>query len=182
MSNTDPAGEGAEALPGSNVVALAPRPTEQRPSEKVAAFVRKHPALTVAGGIALGVAVSALLPRRVRRRIVNKATGLAETAATASVALGRQMGSHAHDLGVDTRRQAARFAEAAEKAGDVAVHNLEKYGLAAAATAGTLGRAPAKRASRFGDAAADAAHRVGDVAADRSAKVLHFVEDLKKRT
>lgn len=182
MSNTDPSNDGTQPLPGSNVVALSPRPADQRPSEKIVAFVKRHPALTVAGGLALGAAVSALIPRRVSRRWVNKATGLAETAAAASAVFGRQVGAQAHDLGSDARKHGVRVAEAAEKAGDVVLHKLEKYGLSAAATAGSLGRATAKRASRVGDVAADAAHRVSDAAAESSTKALHLVEDLKKRT
>ncbi|EJU13948.1 hypothetical protein LH128_06147 [Sphingomonas sp. LH128] len=166
---------------GANVVALPAKIAEPTPSDKVIAFVKKHPVLTVAGGVAVGVAVSALLPRRVSRRIVARTLDLAEAAGTASVVLGRKVGDKAHDIGIDARKQASKFADSAEKASDLAILNLEKYGLAAVGAASALGRATARRASRLGDAAADTANRLGDAAAVRSTKVLHMAEDLKKR-
>lgn len=202
MSKTDPTtpAQTVESQPtspgntgGTNVVTLPAKVIEERPSDKVIAFVKRHPVITVAGGIALGVAVSALIPRRTSRKFLGKAVDLAEAAGAASVVLGKQAGDKAHDVGSGARKQASIFADKAEKAGDVAVHNLEKYGLAAVAAASALGKATAKRASRFSDVAADAAHRIGDAAAnkahilgevavDRSEKVVHFAEDLRKRS
>lgn len=186
MSKTDPSTSTTDATAitapkTANVVALPAKTVEQRPSEKAIAFVKRHPVITVAGGIAIGVAVSALLPRRVSRKIASRSLDLAEAAGAASVVLGRKAGDKAHDLGVDARKQASKFAGKAEKAGDLAVLNLEKYGLAAVATASALGRATARRASRLGDAAADTANRLGDAAAARSTRVVHLAEDLKKR-
>jgi hypothetical protein len=182
----------AKGTGGTNVVTLPAKYVEERPSDKVIAFVKRHPVITVAGGIALGVAVSALIPRRTSRKFLGKAVGLAEAASAAGVVLGKQASEKAHDAGVGARKQASVLAHRAEKAGDVAVHSLEKYGIAAVAAASALGKATAKRASRFsdvaadaahriGDAAADTAHRLGDVAADRSDKVIHFAEDVRKR-
>ena len=187
MSKSDPtstdttAETSKAAAKGTNVVALPAKVAEPRPSDKVIAFVKRHPVITVAGGIAIGVAVSALLPRRASRKLLGKAVDLAEVAGAAGVVLGKQAGEKAHDVGVGARKQASVFAGKAEKAGDLAVLNLEKYGLAAVAAASALGKATAKRASRLGDVAADTAHRLGDAAAERSVKVVHLAEDLKAR-
>lgn len=186
MSKTDPSTPIDTSPPtatgkGANVVALPAKIAEPKPSDKVIAFVKKHPVLTVAGSVAVGVAVSALLPRRVSRRIVARTLDLAEAAGAASVVLGRKAGDKAHDIGIDARKQASKFADRAEKTSDLAILNLEKYGLAAVGVASALGRATARRASRLGDAAADTANRLGDAAAVRSTKVLHMAEDLKKR-
>ncbi len=167
---------------GTNVVTLPAKTAQDRPSDKVIAFVKRHPVITVAGGIAIGVAVSALLPRRASRKLLGKAVDLAEVAGAASVVLGKQAGEKAHDVGIGARKQAHVLAGKAEKVGDLTVLNLEKYGLAAVAAASALGRATAKRASRFGDVAADTAHRLGDAAAERSAKVVHMAEDIRART
>ncbi|MFC0203377.1 hypothetical protein [Novosphingobium soli] len=178
MSKTDPS---IPASNGTNIVALPAKTGEQRPSEKVIAFVKKHPVMTVAGGIAIGVAVSALLPRKASRRLLGKAVDLAEAAGAASAVFAHQAGDRAHDLGIDARKRASVFATKAEKVGDRALINLEKYGLAAVGAASALGRTTARRASRLSDAAADQANRLGDVAAVRSAKVLHMAEGLKSR-
>ncbi|MGF7152805.1 hypothetical protein [Novosphingobium gossypii] len=186
MSKIDPSNQTGSAATGTsaqgaNVVALPAKVAEPTPSEKVVAFVKRHPVLTIAGGVAIGVAVSALLPRRFSRRVVARTLDFAEAAGTASVVLGRRAGDKAHDVGIDARKQASRLADRAEKASDLAVLNLEKYGLAAVATVSALGRATARRASRLGDAAADTANRIGDAASVRSNKVLHMAEDLRKR-
>lgn len=179
-------------LRGTNVVVLPGKPSQERPSEKVIAFVKRHPVLTVAGGVAIGVAVSALIPRRKSRGFLNKAVHLVETAGAATAVLGKRVGERAHDVGTDARKQVSIFTRQAEKAGDAAIHNLEKYGLAALASAGTLGKATAKRTSRFADMAADAAqriseeaavraHRLGETAHEGSNKVIHLASDLQKR-
>ncbi len=201
MSTTDPTtptstgkpkAAAAKGSAGTNVVALPAKASEERPSDKVIAFVKRHPVIMVAGGIAVGVAVSALIPRRTSRKFIGKAVNLAEAAGAASVVLGKQAGDKAHDVSVGARKQATVFAHKAEKAGDVAIHSLEKYGLAAVAAASALGKATAKRASRFSDVAADAAQRIGDAAAEkahtlgeaaveRSGKVVHLAQDVRKR-
>jgi len=187
VSKTDPSTTTkAPGKGGTNVVALAAKPAQERPSDKVVAFVKRHPVLTVAGGLAVGIAVSALLPRRaggklLSRKLLSRAADLAEVAGAAGVVLGKQAGEKAHDVGIGARKQASVVADKAGKVGDLAVLNLEKYGLAALSGASALGRTAARRASRLGDKAADTATRLGDVAATRSAKVLHMAEDLKAR-
>jgi hypothetical protein len=163
---------------GTNVVTLPAKTAKQRPSDKVVAFVKRHPVITVAGGIAVGVAVSALLPRRTSRKLLAKAVDLAEVAGATGAVFGKQAADTAHDVGISARKQGSVLVDKAEKVGDIAVSNFEKYGLAAVTAAGALGRATAKKATRFGDVAADTAHRFGDAAAERSVKLVHRAEDL----
>lgn len=180
MSKTDsstPPATGT-APKGTNVVTLPAKAAQERPSTKVVAFVKRHPVITVAGGIAVGAAISALLPRRTSRKFLAKAADLAEAAGAAGVVFGKQAGDKAHDASVGARKQASILADKAEKVGDLAVLNFEKYGLAAVTAASALGHATAKKASRLGDVAADTAHRLGDAAAERSVKVVNRAEDL----
>lgn len=133
-------------------------------SEKIVGFVKKHPVLTVAGGLAAGVAVSALLPRKAGRRLVGRAVSLAEAAGAASMMLGRGTSEKAHDLGLSAKRKASEMTSQVEDASEATAARLEKFGLAAIAAASALGRATAKRAELIGDAAADKGHKIVDIA------------------
>lgn len=180
MSKTDSSTPPATstAPKGTNVVTLPAKAAQERPSAKVVAFVKRHPVITVAGGIAVGVAISALIPRRTSRKFFARAAGLAEAAGATGVVFGKQASDKAHDVGIEARKHASVLADRAEKIGDRAAVNFEKYGIAAVTAASALGRATAKKASRFGDVAADTAHRLGDAAADRTVKVASRAEDL----
>lgn len=159
---------------GSNVTHLPAKLEAERPSDKVIAFVKRHPVVVVAGGLALGAAVSALLPRRTTRRWLSRAVGMAEAAGATGLLFGREAGEKAHDLGSTAGRKASLFASRAEKAGDVAAARIEKYGLAALAAAGSLGRTTARKAGELGESAADRSSRALRAASVRA-------EDLRDR-
>lgn len=178
MTKTDPTRLPARKMK-NNVVPLPA--AEQRPSEKIVAFVKQHPALTVAGAVVAGLAVSALLPRKTSRRILGKAVNLAEAAGTATAIWGRKTDEKAHALGRSARKQALLTGHRAEKAGHMTAHQLEKYGLAALAAASALGRGTAARASKLSNAAVETAGRIGDAAVERSHKVKAMADDLKDR-
>ena len=109
----------------TNVVTL-PERTDENSGKSVVDFVREHPGMVVAGGVALGLIAGALLaPRGSGRKLARRAMSLAEVAGTASVALGRQARDRAEDAGDDLRRQgealaakAGKLAEPAEEAID----------------------------------------------------------------
>jgi hypothetical protein len=118
----------------SNVVTLPDRNSDET-SNAVVDFVRDHPGVVVAGGLALGLLAGALLaPRGSGRKIARRALSLAEAAGTASLALSRQAMDRAEDAGEGLRRQgeviaakAGKIAEPAEEAVDQAseaVHRL----------------------------------------------------------
>ncbi|MCT2400824.1 hypothetical protein [Novosphingobium mangrovi (ex Huang et al. 2023)] len=169
----------------NNVVPLPAVVPQPRPSDKVVSFVKRHPALTVAGAVAAGVAVSALLPRRMggkaSRKMLGKALGAAEAAGAATMLFGREAGEKMQSLGLGARKQAADFADKAEDAGHRTASRIEKYGAAALAAAGALGRATARRTSDLGETASDKAARIGDAAAERSQKVKARASELKGR-
>lgn len=169
----DPAhGDAAAGRPAtdSNIVPIAVPPSERRPSAKVVAFVKRHPLVVVAGGVALGALASTLLPRKTGRRVAGKAMDWAEAAGAATMLAGRRAGHSARTV-----------ADEAEKGGNLAVLKLEKYGLAALAAASALGKATARRASVIGDAAARKAGEFGDAAADRSHQVANLAHRMKDR-
>jgi hypothetical protein len=98
----------------TNVVKLPERKAEDA-GKAVVDFVREHPGLVVAGGVALGLVAGALLSRGGGRRLARHALTLAEVAGTASMALGRQAMERAEDAGSGLRRQGEVLAEKAGK-------------------------------------------------------------------
>jgi hypothetical protein len=161
------------------VVALNAAKAEPRPSEKVVAFVKSHPVLVVAGGVAAGVLVSALLPRRLTRgflsRGLSKGAHLAEAAGAATALFGKDAAEKVHDLGLGARKQASTIADRAEKSGELAAERLEKYGMAALAAASALGRASAKRASEVSEIAAHQAQKIGKNARETGSSGSHRI-------
>jgi hypothetical protein len=123
-------------------------------------FAREHPLTTVAGGLAIGVLVSAMFKRSPTRKIGRKAAKTAGNLAT--------MGA---ELAVVYARQAL---EAASEASQAGAEKLEELGSAArdagrdaTRRAGELGH----RAGDLGDAARDATRdagkRLGKMLGDR---------------
>jgi len=127
--------------------------------DDVASVVRDHPFLVIAGGIAVGVAIAALLPKRSNSatgRLSRGARHLAEAAGAASLALGREVlekGSHAREAARDTGRDLGLMAKDR------------------AAQAGTQLR-------RQGEAALDRAEDALGAAGDASQKLLRKATEL----
>ncbi len=128
----------------TNVVKLPERKSDEE-SNAVVDFVREHPGLVVAGGVALGLVAGSLLSRGSGRKLARQAMTLAEVAGTAGLALGRQAMERAEDAGQGLRRQGEAIAE----------------------KAGTL-RAPAEEAV---DSASEAAQRLLRKAVDLAGKL-----------
>ena len=117
-----------------------------------AKVVRDHPVLVVAGGIALGAVVAALLPKRTKGRISSSARKLASVAGTAGLALGREViekSAQAREAGRDFGRQAIDRAEVAgselRHSGEAAREKAED----ALSTAGDAGSKLLRKASEF---------------------------------
>ncbi|WP_395333426.1 hypothetical protein WBP06_07595 [Novosphingobium sp. BL-8H] len=167
------------------VVPIRPAAEANSPSRKVIAFVKEHPVLVIAGGIAAGAVVSALLPRRITRKAASRTVELAEAASSAALLFGRNASSKAHDLGIGAKREAGHFADRAEKASGNAAERLERYGMAALAAAGALGRATADRAEKVSDAAAKKAgkitHDAAEVAGEKSFRFAQRMQDFAQR-
>lgn len=169
--------QAAQARTG-NVVALPAR-SQARPSDKVASFVKRHPVVTVAGALAAGAVVSAvLIPNKMTRRLGSKLLGRAVTMAETSGALAVL----ASRDGARKVLGAVKHADSeVEKTTSTAVLKMERYGLAALAIASTIGRVAAHGASVISDAAAHSAGRIGEAATERSHKIAEAAGDLKKR-
>ncbi len=172
MSETDHNAPKTSAMDGNpgNIIALPTKAAPERPSVKVIAFVKKHPGVMVAGGIAAGVAVAALLPRKYTRGVTSKAMGLAQAAGSASFMFGRRAGMKVKELGHTTADSAHLLEDQAVDASKIVAARVERIGVGALALAAAIGRATGKQAARIGEAAHDG-----------SAKIVHVAEDLRHK-
>lgn len=98
----------------TNIVKLPPRKGEDA-GKAVTDFVRDHPGVVIAGGVALGLVAGALLSRGGGRKLARHALTLAEAAGAASVTLGRQAKERAEDAGSELRQQGKVLADKAGK-------------------------------------------------------------------
>ena len=71
-----------------------PQPT---PPEDLRELARQHPGLVVAGGVAIGLLVGALLPRKAGSRFARGVMGIAATAGEVGLALSSQARQRAED-------------------------------------------------------------------------------------
>lgn len=151
----------------TNVVALPARPEPATPSEKALSFVKRHPVMTVAGGVALGFAISTLVPRSFGRKLAKRAYRAAEAGAAAALSLGEETIDKVEDGGAFARRKAGVLADRAERLGEKAAARAEKLGVAALGTASAWGHTAAERAEHLGHAAAERAEDLGGRASHR---------------
>jgi hypothetical protein len=105
MTNTEPA---VDIKPAERTI---PGAGEDRNRHPIARFVEEHPALTIAGGLALGALAAALLPRRNRALVAEKSSELAEAIGAASLMLYQQALDRAESAGEGIRDIAERFGE-----------------------------------------------------------------------
>lgn len=92
-----------------------PGTADRSTPENLSQLARKHPALLIGGGIALGVIVSALLPRGMGRRLARGAIATAALGGEASLALARQAREGARHAAEET---SDRLRSLEEKAGE----------------------------------------------------------------
>jgi len=158
MTDTDPKSK-PKAEPKA---AKEPRQEEAGAVSQVGAFVRDHPLLVVAGGIALGAVAAAMLPRGTGRKLVRRAASLAEIAGTASAILGTQLRDKAEAAGAGLREQ-----------GGVVSDRLGKLGEDASARLGQFSEAAGERLERLIDPVENAANKVAKKAAELRSRVRH---------
>ena len=179
----------AQSATDANLGAVVPiraKPAEdERSSRKIVAFAKEHPVLVVAGGIAAGALVSALLPKRLTRGVagkaLNRSVALAEAAGGAAALLGRNTSDKAHDLGIGAKREASHLADRAEKVGGAAAERLERFGLAALAAAGALGKATAEKAGTTAEKASKLGHDAAESASETSHRFARRIQDFAQR-
>jgi hypothetical protein len=127
-----------------NVVKL-PERKENGAATPVTDFMRDHPGLVVAGGVALGLVAGTLLSRGSGRKLAKHALTLAEIAGTAGLALGKGTLERAGEAGGELRRQgealaqkAGELTEPAEEAIDQAAEAAQRLLKKAVELAGKL--------------------------------------------
>lgn len=146
----------------SSDIGKLPKGRQEGPASNVAQFVRDHPGLVVAGGLALGLVAGGLLARGSGSKLAKRAVSLAEIAGTAGLAFGRDALERAEDAGGELRKQGGALAG---KAGV----GLRKQRDALTDKAGQLA-GPAEDAL---DTAHDAASRLLRKAFDLAGKLRH---------
>ena len=103
------------------------------PMKPAVDFVRDHPVLVVAGGIALGAVAAAFLPRGTGRKLVRRAVQVAEIAGTASAVLGRRAMDTAESTGAGLRERGAAVADKIERLSETAGDRIGQLGDSAGA-------------------------------------------------
>ncbi len=127
-------------LEGGTIDSADSQPVDDE-SEKghpIAQFVHDHPLITIAGGLAVGAAAAALIPRKNREKVTRAASHWKEAAGAAAVALIQQALEKAEETGDIVKRQA----------GNVGAH-LETIGEKTSAKAGQAGERIVETASQI---------------------------------
>ena len=81
-------------------------------SHAITRFVQEHPAIVVAGGVALGVLAAALVPRRNREFVAEKSSALLDGLGAAGLMLVREAIERAETAGEGLRNGLGRMASA----------------------------------------------------------------------
>lgn len=127
-----------QKTPESGTVVPLKAQDQQSKREQVTTFVRDHPLICVAGGLAAGVLMAAMLPRRTKHRIADRASHLAELVSAATVMLGQQAINRAEAAGEAVSGRASALAGRAERVGNSALGTAERWGEMASGKAARL--------------------------------------------
>lgn len=88
-------------------------------ADRVTAVAREHPLLLIAGGLAIGVALSTLVPKSPTRKLSKNTLGFLATIAELGIAYGRQAMEAVEDSGREGMARLGRMREAeTEEAGE----------------------------------------------------------------
>ena len=86
------------------------------PIDRLTSAAKEHPLLVVLGGVAIGVALSTLIPRSPTRRLSRNALGFLTTVAELGLAYGRQAFDAAEEVGGPTRERLGDFGSSLQDA------------------------------------------------------------------
>lgn len=156
MTKTNGKSQGEEVQDAGNVVELHGSAREDT-QKAVSDFVRDHPVLAIAGGVALGALVSALLPKGTGRKVAGGAVSLAKVAGTTGLVLGKHLRNSAEATGASLREHGGEFAGRLEKLGENASGRIGHFSTSAAAHVEKLITPVEQAASKAGRAAAQKA-------------------------
>ena len=152
-----------------NVVDL-PRTVSEQVAERrdtAIAFVKEHPGLAIAGGIAVGIVAAALFPRRPRSRLGKRGAKLGDAVSATAALLAREAVSRAEVTGKELRRGSRKAARRSEDLGEQAARSIGAF------LVGLL-----SRASELGESASDGAEKAGRSAAKRLVKAGDAAENV----
>ena len=83
--------------------------TQDSTLDRLTTVAREHPMLIIAGGIAIGVALSTLIPKSPTRKLSKNAAGMLATIAELGLAYGRQAFDSAEDASQPARERIGEF-------------------------------------------------------------------------
>jgi hypothetical protein len=115
--------EGVVDKVADNVVDL-PRPTAAERRDTAVAFIKDHPGLALAGGLAVGVLVASLLPRRPRTKLGKRGAKLGDAVTATASLLARRAADRAETTGSDLRRGSLYAAKRSEDFGEQAIRGI----------------------------------------------------------
>jgi len=104
---------------GTDIVALPGAPAQNQ-DKNALDFVKQHPVLTVAGGLAVGALAAALIPRRNRVYVGRQSSAFADAIGTATLALATQALQKAEAARNEITDRAGTLADHAGKLGEKA--------------------------------------------------------------
>jgi len=131
----------ADAAEAKDSAAQLPARDQSDPVARAGSFVREHPVLVIAGGLAIGALAAALLPKGNRSRVLRGAVTLAAAASAAGVLLGKQARDKAEAAGQGIRERGGVAARGLERLGEVASDRIH----VALETAGNAGSRAGRR-------------------------------------
>jgi len=99
--------EAAEARQEARELALSERAADAR--DRLTATAREHPLMLIAGGLAIGVALSALIPRSPTRRLSKNAIGFLAMVTELGVAYGREAMENGGEVSKASRERLAEL-------------------------------------------------------------------------
>jgi hypothetical protein len=136
--------------------ALLPTPHPQGDGEgtkSFSTFVREHPAVFIAGGVALGVVIGALIPKRTGSSVAKRALALAATAGEIGLAASRQAREGAEKAAHEAKGLAGK---AATEAGKL----IDRDSVIVREKAGQLASVAREAGQRVAERASDLASRL----------------------
>jgi hypothetical protein len=153
MTTDQPGDPSLTAATQTNVVPLPQKEEPAQAQNRAIAFVREHPVMTLAGGLAVGAVAAALIPRRNRRYVARQGSLIADAITAASATIAQQALSSLDTASAGVRKGAQAVASRAGDAGGAAQAAFDKAQalLGRRAAPPTLGERIAARAGEIAD-------------------------------
>ena len=119
------------------------------PPDRLSTLAGEYPLLTIAGGIATGVLIAALLPRSIGRKLSRRTVALATIAGELGLTYGKQALDAANEAGRDARGKVGEWGDAIDDGTADARKRAARTARDAAGTARSAGLSLARNAVRL---------------------------------